>query len=134
MERTVLSLIAGVAVSVFCVVLVELMGGWIYPPLPIDPGISFEQQMKQADLFPSGYYFVALGGWLIASLIGGCLAGLIAGRAHREHGLLIGIALLMSGVWRLLGDGAPFWFWMLGLGVLIPAAMAGALVAGKIQD
>ena len=133
MERTVFSLFAGVVTGVVCTTVLEAISKWIFPPLPASQALGFKERLAQGEVLPAGFFLLAAPAWGVASFLGAWLAGWIARRAPREHGLIVGAFLLLFAVWSLVSSGSPFWFWVLGLSMIPLGAWLGAMLAARMQ-
>lgn len=133
MARTVLSLVIGVVIGEIVIALVESLGRWWFPAVPLPKSVSFRERVAEGDIVPAGFFLVAAVGWGAGSLAGAWLAAAIARRAHLQHALVVGGVVFLGGLWDLMVESHPFWFWILGLGVILPAAWAGGDLAARMQ-
>ena len=130
MLRSILALIAGLVVAIVVVMILEMLGHWLYPP---PPGIDLhdpETLKTIIDKLPRGAIIAVLVAWGCGTFAGSWTAALIARRARIIHGLIVGGILMGFGVMTMLMIPHPIWF-MLAAGAIFPlASVAGGLVAG----
>lgn len=128
--RNVLAVLAGVVVAVILIALVEAVGHLVYPlPEGIDPNDS--ESLKAAmSRIPAGAMAFVLFAWAVGTLAGGWVATRIAAKGTVLHAMIVGVILMAVGALNMLMIPHPLWFWIVGLLLFLPAAYAGARMAG----
>jgi hypothetical protein len=113
------AILVGAVVDTGTTLVVSVVAGFALAGLAGAEGAAFESPAILLLL-------MALG--MGATLLGGFVAGRIAGASHALHGGIVGaIGLVVS---HLLGyDGVPLWAVILGDVLVIPAGVLGALLA-----
>jgi hypothetical protein len=102
----------------------------------IKSGLKMQEIGEKLPQIMTGPGWLAVGGLfgLGSTLLGGYVAGRIAGREHLLHGAITGGLGVLLGIACILytpSYGAPVWYSVLGLLLTIPAGMAGGTLAGK---
>ena len=69
--------------------------------------------------------------WGVGALIAGFVTALVARRWHITLALVAGGGLLFAGLTNLILFPSPFWMWIFGLAIFLPAAWLGAKLAPK---
>jgi hypothetical protein len=130
--RSVLAVAAGFVVASAVMMLVETMNGrYLYPELgKLAEGVTDREVIRGilADA-PVGAFLVVIFGWALGSLTGGFVTAWIARRTPAGHALILGGLLTLGGIANNLMIPPPIWFWIAGLVVLVPAALAAARLA-----
>jgi len=94
----------------------------------VSTGLSQDEVMSRMKSTSGLLLGLILG--LSCTVLGGFFAGKIAGRAEVLHGVLVAIAgMAMALIFR--ESGTPLWFDVAGLAAMLPAGMAGGLLAQK---
>lgn len=132
MGRLILATVAGLVAAFITIMAVEFMGATLHPP---PPGLDITRPEDMATLMasmPMTAMAVVVLAWILGAFDGGLVAGLIARGRGRIPALVIG-GLVVLGVLansRMI----PHPMWMLATGILlpIPAALAGAWLAGRL--
>jgi hypothetical protein len=132
--RSILATIAGFLVASAVMMAVETVNGrYLYPELgKLAEGVTDREAIRI--IFagaPVGSLLVVIFGWALGSLAGGCTAAWIAGRTPSRHALALGGLLTLAVIANNLLIPPPFWFWLAGLAVPVPAAYAGAYLAPR---
>ncbi len=129
MIRNVLAWIAGLAVAIGAIMLVQQLGHTIYPPpsgLDVRNTSAMEAYVSQlpfiALLFPIFSYF-------LGALLGGLVACRIGARRPLVFAGVIGLVLLAFTVANLIQIPHPFWFSALA----VAAVIAGAWLAIQLS-
>jgi hypothetical protein len=127
--RPVLATIVGfVAASAVMVAVESLNGRVLYPELGrLAEGMTDREAIRA--LFasaPAGALVVVLVGWVLGSAIGGYVAARIGQGARDRYGLTLGAIITLAGIANNLMVPPPVWFWIAGLVLPVPAALAGA--------
>src|SRR4051812_8720781 len=89
LARSVLGVFTGMIVFVVLVVLVEGISSVVYP---LPPGLDLSDPKAVAEFaarIPAGAKAMVVAAWATGSFGGSLIAGLVAGRSRRIHGLII---------------------------------------------
>ncbi|MDX1380475.1 MAG: hypothetical protein R3233_05110 [Xanthomonadales bacterium] len=108
--RSVLAAFTGIIVAVLIVWGVEALGHVVYAP-PADLDFNDAEAMRAfIQTLPPGAFAFVLGGWLLGTLVGGWIAGLIAKRRPLLFAGIVGAVILAGAVFNLLFIPHPTWF------------------------
>ena len=132
--RSILAVIAGfVAASAVMMAIETANGRLFYPELAKRAEGVTDREVIRAILAsaPVGAMLVVILGWVLGSLAGGFLAGLISPKAPVVHALVLGGLLTLAGIANNLMLPPPLWFWVATFVVFFPAAYAGVRLAPK---
>ena len=132
--RSILAVVAGFVVASAVMMAVETVNGrFLYPELgKLAEGVTDREVIRRIFASaPVGALLVVIFGWALGSLAGGCVAAWITRRTPVGHALVLGGLLTLAGIANNLMVPPPLWFWIAGLLVLIPAAIAGARLAPR---
>lgn len=133
MGRTILGAVAGLAVAFFTIMLIEMASHHVYPPPPgIDPGNTADMA-RLIGMLPPGALLFVVAAWVIGAFDGGFVAALVARHQRPRIAALAPALMVMAGVvgMILVMPAHPMWMAVAGLLLPIPAALAGAWLAGK---
>lgn len=123
--RTALGLIAGVALAIVVVIVVETLGHHLWP-MPADVNVQDPAQLREImDQIPLPAKLSVLIGWALGSLLGGFTAARISGR--RWPAWAVGIAMLLAGGATMAMIPHPLWF----MAATLPATLAPAWIAAR---
>lgn len=126
--RTAIGLIVGIVAGFLTVYLLEMIGHAIYPP---PPGIDMTDMDALRDVMatmPAGALGLVLLAWVLATLIGGTLAGWIARTRQTLLAGVVGALILAGAIANMVLLPHPVWFSIAAV-VLIPLA---AWIAGLL--
>ena len=120
MGRSILGFLAGAAMAMVVIALVEGISSFMHP-IPEGLDIGDAQAMKDfvATLPPSAFAMLVLA-WSLGAMAGGWLAGWIAARSAGLHGLAVGLLLVLGAIINMALIPHPGWMWAAGI-VLPPA-------------
>ena len=133
MGRTLLGAVAGLISAVVTIMLIEFAGHQVFPPPPgLDPMVTEDMARIMQSLPPGAAVFVVTA-WVIGAFDGGFVAALIARNGHPRAAAVVPALMVMAGVVGMIVKmpGHPQWMAVVGLLLPIPAALAGAWLAGK---
>lgn len=120
MVRTVLGVLAGVAVGVVTVLLIEAISGALYPP-PSGVDLTDPAQLKSlAEAMPLGAKLIVLTACVAGTFTGTTTALLVATR-RRIAGWVVGGLMLVATIANLASVPTPAWQVVAEL-VLVPTA------------
>ncbi len=131
MGRSILGFLAGAAVAMVVIAIVEGISGFMHP-MPEGMNMTDAQAMRDfAATLPASAFVMVVLAWSLGALAGGWLAGRIAARSTALHGLTIGLLLLLGAVVNLALIPHPGWVW--AAGILLPPACGylGGLLARR---
>ena len=132
--RGVLAVVAGFVVASAVMTAVESLNGRVlYPDLAkAAEGVTDRETIREIIAgAPVGALLVVALGWTLGSFAGGCVAARIGRRSPERHALALGVILTLAGIANNLMLPPPVWFWIVGLAVLVPAALVGARFAPR---
>jgi hypothetical protein len=130
--RGILAVVAGFIVASVVMMAVEWTNGrFLHPELGrLAEGVTDREVLRGLIAgAPVSALLVVIVGWALGSLSGGCAAAWIAGRTGARHALILGLLLTSAGIANNLMIPPPLWFWIAGLIIFVPAALAGARLA-----
>ena len=133
MGRTLLGAVVGPVFAVATVMLSEFAGHQVFPPpAGLDPMVT-EDMAKIIQALPIGAMVFVVAAWVIGAFDGGFVAALIARNGHPRAAAVVPALMVMAGVVGMIVKmpGHPQWMAVVGLLLPIPAALAGAWLAGK---
>ena len=133
MGRTLLGAVVGLVFAVATVMLIEFAGHQVFPPpAGLDPMVT-EDMAKIIQALPIGAMVFVVAAWVIGAFDGGFVAALIARNGHPRAAAVVPALMVMAGVVGMIVKmpGHPQWMAVVGLLLPIPAALAGAWLAGK---
>jgi hypothetical protein len=130
-SKHILPVVAG---AVAGMVLIGLGEGIIHHAFPLPPGtdVHDHDSLEQAMSFlPASVFIWLLINYFIASLLAGLTATILGKRITMQPAIIVGIVLLLSGLFNLLYLPHPLWFVVLNLILYVPAAYLGYLLVKK---
>ncbi len=132
--RSILAVVAGCFAAGLLTVVLESLGHVIFPP---PPGVDLSDHAALAkimDQLPLGALICVLGGWAIGTTVGAATAAWLAPRAATVHGLIVGLIMLVLGLFTMIMIPHPVWFQIASV-LLTPAcAWFGAKVGGGAKN
>lgn len=135
MGRTLLGAVAGLISAVVTIMLIEFAGRQVFPPPPgLDPGSTADMAKIVATL-PIGALLFIVGAWVVGAFEGGLVAAIVAGRSRPRVAAVVPALMVMAGVvaMTIAVPAHPMWMAVAGLLLPIPAALAGAVLAGRLR-
>jgi hypothetical protein len=124
-----------VVVAVATIMLVELAGHAVYPPPPgIDPNDP-ASMARLVGMLPTGALLFVVAAWTLGAFDGGLVAALVARDRYPRVAALVPALLVMAGVAAMIVamPAHPLWMSAAGLLLPVPAALAGAALAGSAR-
>jgi hypothetical protein len=129
MGRTILGILAGMAVAIVLVMAGDAASAALYPH---PPGLDLKQPDQLAAYIaaaPASAMVVMVAGWTLAAFAGGWVAARIA-RSHRTFaGLMVGALVLAGVIANAMMIPHPLVMIVLGVLLPLPAAWLGTRVA-----
>lgn len=104
-------------------------------PLPAGADVStMEALRKSMSLLTAEFFIFPLVGHATGTLVGGWVAGRLAGRKTQWHALIIGLLFFCGGVAMILNCGGPLWFVISDLVLsYFPMALLGGRLARRTE-
>lgn len=128
MVRRMIAVLAGIAVAVVLVTLVQKLGHNLYPPpADMDPTDQAFMQAYVASL-PWGPLAFVIASYLVATLIGGWIAVAIAGERPLLFSGIVAAFMLAGAIFNVVMIPHPVWFTLAAVvGILLAALLAAFL-------
>jgi len=118
-SRSVLAVLAGIAVGVALIAGVGAASTQLYP-LPAGLDVNNREAMSNyAATLPLAAFLVVLAGYAVGGLGGGYLAARLAPSAPARHAGAIALFLVVASVINLRAIPHPGWFWVANLVVVL---------------
>lgn len=132
MVRRILAVVAGLAVAVVIIMLVQKLGHTLYPP-PADLDPADQEFMREyvANL-PWGPLAFVIGSYVLSTLAGGWLAATIAGEHSLVFAGIVAVAVLAGILSTVSMIPHPPWFTEIAVTGVIVAALAAAAAASNM--
>lgn len=128
--RPVLAVLCGVAVSFTLAAGIETVGHLVYPTAT-EIDLSQPEQLRTfIDSLPVGALVFVLAAWVIATFVGGIVAGFIARPQAFVASCVVGAFVLAATIATLVMIPHPTWMAVCGIAGI---ALAG-LIAGKLMS
>ncbi|MHA6288188.1 hypothetical protein [Maricaulis sp. CAU 1757] len=129
MFRSILAVLLGVVAGGVATGLLEYAGHVL---LPLPDGVVLDPERPQTfrDVPDINRLAVVLA-WGGAAVVAGFVTALVAGQRHVFLALITGGGLLFAGLTNLILIPSPFWMWVFGLTIFLPAAWLGARLAPR---
>jgi hypothetical protein len=132
MVRSILAVLAGIAVGIALIFFGHFLWWFIFPP---PPGLDWNDQEAvavHASTLPDSAFVLVLLTQAMGPLGGGFVAAWrIARRARVVHGLIVGAFFLVVGIVETSYLAHPHWFTYAEALMYLPAAYAGVLLAPR---
>ncbi len=129
MVRSILAVVAGVAVASLVIWLLELAATVVYPP---PPGLDFSDASAvraAMEKIPFVALVCVLAAQTIGTFSGAWLAASIARSSQGQCALVVGVLVMLAGIGNMLMIPHPVWFWVASLLLYLPSAYLGGLSA-----
>lgn len=131
--RNLFAVVLGVAVAVFAIMAVEMVGHSLYPPpanLKLDDPKAIADYIARAPFLALALVPVA---WAAGAFCGGTVASLVAaGRRPQRFGLVVGTVIFAASVMNLWMIPHPLWLVLAApFACLIPGWFGGMVGAGR---
>ena len=122
--------IAGVAIAVALVWLVEMLGHTVYPPPPNLDFADADVMRAYVDTLPVGALLFVAAAWFVGTLGGTAVACNIGDAKPMIFALVVGGLMLVATAMNLFMIPHPLWFAVLGVGGVIAGAWLGMTIGG----
>lgn len=129
MLRMIGAVIAGLLTGGILIAAVEGISSTVYP---LPEGLDMADRAALANYtmnMPMGAYLFVLAGWILGAFGGGAVAVIIS--KHSRTAIIVGAILTLGGLANMYMIPHPTWFWIVGVLVFIPSAVAGGKIAMK---
>ena len=125
MGRSLLGVLAGFAVAVVVIMVVEMIGMKVYPlPAGVDPTDPAALQALMPT-FPLGAFLFVLASWFLGAGAGAVVAQRFSRSATRVPGLAVGGLVLAAALYNMWAIAHPVWFMAAAVvGLLAVTALA----------
>lgn len=134
MVRRILAVVAGLAVAVILIMLIQKLGHNLYPPPPdLDPADQEFMREYVASL-PWGPLAFVIASYVVASLVGGWLAAMIAGEWSLAYSGIVAVAVLAGVISTVTMIPHPVWFTVTSVVGIVLAALLGASLASNSRS
>ncbi|MDB5284318.1 MAG: hypothetical protein JWO06_3393 [Bacteroidota bacterium] len=131
MLRRFLSVLAGVAVAMAIISLLEFGSEKLYPPPSIKDYNNAQALERIMSQMPVKAFLWLLVGYALGSFAGGATATAISGRQMSAPALITGGIVMIGGIMDLVQIPHPLWFVIVSLFMYIPFAALGYFVMKK---
>ena len=131
MIRSILAVLAGLAVGLVLIALGEVPTSVMYP---LPPGVNYTDSAAMGDYvanLPLQAFLILLAAHAFATFVAGFVAAWIATRAKTTHALVVGLFFPAAAVINLAMLPHPLWVGVAQILLYLPAAYAGSLVAPR---
>lgn len=129
MGRTLLGILAGLAVMIVVITAVELLGARLYPP---PPGVDIHDPQALAAVItqmPLAALAIVVLAWVLGAFAGGWVAARIAVAHPRTAAVVVALGVVAGVVMMMMALPHPLWMGLLGLALPVPVALAAARLA-----
>lgn len=128
--RSVIAVLAGIAVALFILAGIEYIASVAFPPPEgLDPG-NPEDRRRMIEAAPTGALLIVVAAYAIGTFIGGYVAVRFSRRMPNIHAALVATVIIAGTVWNLASYQHPAWFW----GASIAAIVFAGIGAGRLGD
>ncbi len=132
--RSVLAIVLGALAAMLVIMACESLNALIYPPPPgTEPSDREAMNAYVSSLPPTGFILLLVG-YAFGTFAGASLAARIGRHAPLTHGLIVGVLFLIATAKNYRQIPHPRWVWIVGLGVILPAAYAGVRYANSVRS
>lgn len=117
------------------IMLIEFASHQVYPPPPgLNPMVAQDMGMILANM-PLGAMLLVIVAWTVGAFDGGLVAALIAGGNRPRVAAIVPALMVITGVIGIILEMPqhPMLMSVAGLLLPIPAALAGAAIAGVVR-
>ena len=133
MVRRIIAVIAGIAVAVVLVMLVQQLGHGLFPPPPdLDPADRDFMEAYVASL-PWGPLAFVIASYFLATLLGGWVAGAIAGERPMVYAGIVAACILAGAISTVMMIPHPAWFTATAIAAILLAALLAAALASRAR-
>lgn len=133
MMRKLLAAVVGLAVAMFTIYLLEVLGHFIYPP-PTDFEFGEPDEVREfiASL-PVGSILFVGAAWAAGTFLGTLAGALLSGSTPLPYAIVVGGMVLAGATTMLVLIPHPWWFTISAPVAIIVAAFLGTVVAPRLR-
>lgn len=132
MVRRIIALIAGIAVAVALVMVIQKLGHGLFPPpADLDPGDRAFMEAYVASL-PWGPLAFVVASYVMATLFGGWVAGAVAGEWPLLYAGTVAFFVLAGVISTVMMIPHPAWFTAAAIAGIVIAALLAAVLAARV--
>lgn len=125
MPRTLLAVLAGLAVMMLTVAAMEWLGHAMFPP-PAGINLADPDALERIiRILPVGSLAMVAGGWALGSLAGAWVAARVARQFRLSAALAVGAVMTMLVVANFVMVPHPLWMILAGIALPLPLAWLG---------
>jgi hypothetical protein len=125
--RKILAVISGMVFAIAILIILEIIGEWIWPPLGDADPTDHKNLLTATPRRPFGWLLVIYVAWIVGAFGGGWLASLIARRRFAAYVVCIWFILFILGEAKIAPPANhPPWVWVVVLLFMPFAAYLGA--------
>ena len=129
MFRSLVAVVAGVAVSFLIIAAVVGVSKGVFPTPPGTDLNNPQALSDDASRIPTGARVLVVTGWGLGTFAGAWLAARISGWSPVAHGMMVGSLFILAMVANLIMIPHPGWAWAVSLPLLPVLAYFGAYLA-----
>jgi len=131
--QSLISIVAGIIVGLITLALTERAGNMVLAStMGIEP-MTAQGAASLGIVRPAASLLVIVAAYGIGSFAGGWIAGRLAPARRPVHAVVVGACLMALGVVAVSLFPQPTWFRIATFATFLPAALAGAAVAGHFR-
>lgn len=131
MVRRIIAFIAGIAVAVALVMIIQKLGHSLFPPpTDLDPADREFMEAYVANL-PWGPLAFVIASYFAATLAGGWVAGTVAGEWPLLYAGVVGFFILAGAISTVMMIPHPAWFTIAAIAGIVIAALLAATLAAR---
>ncbi len=131
MLRRIFAVVAGLAVAVIVVMLIQKLGHNLYPPPEdLDPADKEFMRNYMANL-PWGPLAFVAASYTFATLIGGWVAAMITKDKPLLYAAMVGAAVMVGAISSVMTTPHPTWFTTASVVGIVVAVLLAAIVAAN---
>lgn len=134
MLRKILAVLAGMVVAVLTIFLIERLGHAIFPPpagIDFSDPAAMKAYTQNASVMELLFPAIA---WVVATILGGCLATAIAKKSPFIYAAIIGGLILLGTLANLIMIPHPLWFSIVSVAAIVAAIFASGKIAARFVD
>ena len=132
MGRKILAVIAGIIAGSLTIFLFETVGHLIVPPPAGMDATNVESIRAAMSQMTLASFLLILAAWCGGSFVGGLVAAAIARTdGGRGCALIVAGFIVLSGIATMILIPHPIWFWIAGIVLPFPCALAGARLVAR---
>ena len=133
MIRKLVAAVVGVAVAMFTIQLVEILGHLVYPP-PADFEFGEPDEVREfiASL-PAGSILFVGAAWAAGTFLGTLVGALLSASKPLPYAIVVGGLVLAGAITMLVIIPHPWWFTVAAPAAIIVAALLGMYLAPRLR-